>query len=40
VFEYKVCRKMFGQMREKVQRDWRKLRNKEILNIFTPHSIL
>ena len=31
---------MFGQKREKVRWDWRKLRNDESFIIFTPHSIL
>jgi hypothetical protein len=40
VSDYKVWRKMFGQKREKVRWDWRKLRNDESFIIFTPHSIV
>jgi hypothetical protein len=40
VFDYKVWRKIFGQKRDKVRWDWRKLRNDESFIIFTPPSIL
>jgi hypothetical protein len=35
VFENRVLRRIFGQKREEVTRDWRKLHNEELHNLFS-----
>ena len=40
VFENRVLKRIFGAKRDKVTREWRKLRNGELNDIYTPHPIL
>jgi hypothetical protein len=40
VFENSVLRRIFGPMRDGVRRGWRKLRNEELLNLYSSPSII
>ena len=39
VFENKVLRRIFGLMRDEVTGDWRKLRNGELNDLYSPNII-
>jgi hypothetical protein len=40
VFENRVLRRIFGPKRDKVIRDWRKLHNEELHNLYSSPSII
>jgi hypothetical protein len=40
VFENRVVRKIFGPKREKVTRDWRKLHNEDLHNLYASSNII
>jgi hypothetical protein len=40
VFENKVLRRIFGPKRFEVMREWRKLHNEELCNLYSPPSII
>jgi hypothetical protein len=40
VFEIKVLRKIFGSKRDGVMGEWRKLRNKELRDLYSSPSII
>jgi hypothetical protein len=40
VFENKVLRRMYGHKREKVARDWRRLRKEELHNLYASPYII
>jgi hypothetical protein len=40
VFENRVLRRMFGPKREEVTRDWRKLHNEELHNLYSSQKII
>jgi hypothetical protein len=40
VFEKRVLRRMFGPKRDEVTGGWRKLHNKELLNLYSLPSII
>ena len=37
VFENKVLRGIFGSMKDEVTKEWRRLHNKELYALCTPH---
>jgi hypothetical protein len=39
VFENRVLRRIFGPKRDKVTREWRRLRNKELYDLYSPNII-
>jgi hypothetical protein len=39
VFENRVLRKLFGQKRDEVTRDWRKLHNEELHNLYSSPNV-
>jgi hypothetical protein len=40
VFENRVLRRIFGPKTDEVERDWRKLHNEEILNLYSSPNII
>jgi hypothetical protein len=40
VFENRVLRRIFGQKRDEVMGDWRKLHNEELHNLYSSSSII
>jgi hypothetical protein len=40
VFENRVLRRIFGPKREEVARDWRRLHNEELHNVYTSPDIV
>jgi hypothetical protein len=40
VFENRVLRRIFGRKRDEVIRDWRKLHNEELHNLYSSPSII
>jgi hypothetical protein len=40
VFENRVLRRVFGPKRDEVTREWRKLHNEELNDLYTPYPIL
>jgi hypothetical protein len=40
VFENRVLRRIFGQKKDGVTEEWRKLRNKELHNLYSSPSII
>jgi hypothetical protein len=40
VFENRVLRRIFGQKRDEVTGDWRKLHNEELHNLYSSPSII
>jgi len=40
VFQNKVLRKIFGPEREEVTRDWRRLHNEELHNLYTSRNVI
>jgi hypothetical protein len=40
VFENRVLRRIFGQRRDEVKRDWRKLHNEELHNLYSSPNII
>jgi hypothetical protein len=40
VFENRVPRRIFGPKRDEVTRDWRKLRNEELHNLYSSPNII
>jgi hypothetical protein len=40
VFENRVLRRIYGPKRDKVTRDWRKLHNEELRNLYSSPSII
>jgi hypothetical protein len=40
VFEKRVLRRIFGQKRDEVTGDWRKLHNEELHNLYYPPNII
>jgi hypothetical protein len=39
VFKYRVLRRIFGQKRDEVTEEWRRLHNKELYNLYSPNVI-
>ena len=40
VFENRVLRKLFGPKRDEIERDWRRLHNEELCDLYSsPHII-
>jgi hypothetical protein len=40
VFENRVLRRIFGLKRDEVTREWRKLHNEELNNMYSPPNIV
>jgi hypothetical protein len=40
VFENRVLRRIFGPRRDEVTRDWRRLHNEELHNLYSPPNII
>jgi hypothetical protein len=40
MFENRVLRRIFGSMKDEVTRDWRKLHNEELYNMYSSPSII
>jgi hypothetical protein len=40
VFENRVLRRIFGPKRHEVMREWRKLHNEELRDLYSPPSII
>jgi hypothetical protein len=40
VFEKRILRRLFGLKRDEVTGDWRKMSNKELLNLYSSASII
>jgi hypothetical protein len=40
VFENRVLRRMFGSEMEEVAREWRRLHNEELHNVYTSRNII
>jgi hypothetical protein len=40
VFEYRMLRRMFGPKREEEARDWRRLYNEELHNLYASPNII